>query len=130
MKRLMKRTTKYLYYVIIALYLFLAAYLILFPRVERYGVVESVSAAGDIRFKYYDMEKGQILENRKDYPWFFARVTEDKADDYVKYISEHEDYVFKIVGNREKDDCGYFGSGVCLENVKVSDITAYSLRIN
>jgi hypothetical protein len=130
----MRIIQKYLYYIIIAAYLVLGAYLLFFPKVERYAVLERFSTAGDMRFKYYDMKNGRVLENRKDYPWFFATVADikdsKKVDNYVKYIDDHKEYVFKITGSREKDDCSYFGNGVCLENIKVKDITAYTLPLN
>lgn len=130
----MRIIQKYLYYIIIAAYILLAGYLLFFPKVERYGVLERFSTSGDMRFKYYDMEKGRILENRKDYPWFFATVADikdgNKVDDYVKYISDHKEYIFKITGSRGKDDCSYLGNGVCLESIKVKNITAYSVLVN
>mgnify|MGYP001492301885 CR=1 FL=1 len=125
---------KYIYHILIAIYLIAGISFILSTKVERYGVVERFSTYGDMRFKYYDIKTGRVLEDRKNYPWFFATVDDikdnKKVDDYVKYISEHEGYIFKIAGNREKDDCSSFGNGMCLESITVKDITAYSLLVN
>lgn len=121
---------KYIYYILIAVYLIAGISFILSTKVERYGVVERLSTSGDIRFKYYDIKNGRFLEDRKNYPWFFVTFEDNKVDENAKYISEHEGYIFRIMGNREKDNCSYFGNGVCLENIKVKDITAYSLLVN
>jgi len=39
-------------------------------EVERYGIVFRNSTSGDMRFYYYDMAKGIILDKFQGYPWF------------------------------------------------------------
>lgn len=97
-------------------------------QVERYGVVRQVSTSGDVRFDYYDLEKGIILDSFQQYPWFFATVDDindnKKVDDYVNYVQSHPNYIFKITGEKDIDDCDYYGNGICLENIIVDKIVA------
>lgn len=94
--------------------------------VERYGVLSRVSTSGDVRFSYYDIEQGRVLDEFEGHPWFFAMIEkmddEKRIDDYVKYVRENESGVFKITGEKEPDDCEYYGDSKCLENIRVIDI--------
>lgn len=102
-----------------------------FEEVIRYGTVYKFSTSGVMEFYYYDMEKGSIVTNWQIYPWFNAGVDnihDDKTvDNFVNYVSEHENYVFKIVGEKEADDCDFYQDnrkGVCLEQIIVKEIIA------
>jgi len=90
--------------------------------VERYGVLRRFSTSGEARFNYYDIKEGKVLESWEGHPWFFALVSEDKTDSYVRYIQENKDSVFKITGKREKEDCDYYGNGICLEDISIKRI--------
>lgn len=101
------------------------------PReVVRYGTVYRFSTSGTMGFYYYDMKKGNIVVNWQIYPWFVASIesNDDKeSDNFVNYVSEHKNYVFKIFGVKEADDCDHYEDkykGVCLEMVTVKEIIA------
>lgn len=100
--------------------------------VERYGVLLRVSTSGDVRFSYYDIEQGRVLDEFEGHPWFFAMIEkmddEKIVDDYVKYVQENENAVFKITGEKEPDDCEYYGDSKCLENIRVKNIQAIGDR--
>ena len=100
-------------------------------EVTRYGTVYRFSTSGEMGFYYYDMEKGSVVANWQAYPWFWAGVDntndDEKVDNFSKYVNEHENYVFKIVGEKEADDCDFYQnehSGVCLEVITVKKIIA------
>jgi hypothetical protein len=97
-------------------------------EVERYGIVFRNSTSGDMRFYYYDMAKGIILDKFQGYPWFFAAIdnlNDNKTlDDYFSYVQNHPNYVFKITGQKQADDCEYFGKGVCVETITIKNIEA------
>lgn len=124
---------KYLIFIIILLTIAIAGIFWLFSRnsnrlVERYGVILRSSTSGDMRFNYFDIEKGETVDNYQGYPWFFATIEDindkKKVDDYYNYVENNEKAVFKITGIKEKDDCDYYGNGTCLESIMVKEIEA------
>jgi len=92
---------------------------------ERYGVLRRSSTSGDMRFDYYDIQQKKVLDNFEGHPWFFASKDESMTDEYFKYLQENKDAVFRIVGKKEKDDCDYYGNGICLEDIVVEEIGVY-----
>ncbi|MBU4257272.1 hypothetical protein KJ586_00755 [Patescibacteria group bacterium] len=95
-------------------------------RVVRYGIVKTFSTSGDMRFYYYDIEKGIALDNWQGYPWFFATPENlndgEKIDDLYNYVENNQNSVFKIIGTKEKDDCDYYDARTCLENITIKEI--------
>ena len=96
--------------------------------VERYGVIQTSSTSGELRLSYYDMERGETLDSWQVHPWFFATPENIEDSESViglyDYVQSNKDSVFKIVGKKDADDCGYYGNGVCLESIIVDQIEA------
>lgn len=88
--------------------------------VIRYGDPFISSSSGDMRFIYFDMENKVLLKEWNGYPWFWG-AGEEKD---INYVENHKNYVFKITGEKEADDCGYYDNGICLENITVKNIEA------
>lgn len=95
-------------------------------QVVRYGKVITFSTSGDVRFNYYDIKKSVVLDSWQGYLWFFASpedLNDGKKIDYLNnYIKNNQNSIFKITGIKEKDDCGYYGAGACLENITIKEI--------
>ena len=87
-------------------------------EVVRYGTIKNFSSSGSMKFYYYDIENGKILED-KNKSWFWGTLN----DDLVKYVSDNQGAFFKITGKKERDDCGYI-EGICLEDIEISAIEA------
>lgn len=103
-------------------------------RVEWYGVVHQYSGSGSLKFFHYDTKNKKVLNDEKN-PWFWG----DIDDDLLKYVGENRDAVFRIVGVRYSDDCGYYApaegeyppvpgktEGVCLASVRIEKLEAVS----
>lgn len=121
---------KYYFYLFCSLALMVIFLLALFfwmnRPVERYGVLSRSSTSGDMRFSYYDTEKKKVLDSWHGYPWFFATIKDLKNEkavgNYYEYVQDNQNSVFRITGKKERDDCEYYNTGVCLENIVISDI--------
>lgn len=99
-------------------------------EVERYGVIVTNSSSGSLRLRYYDIEQKKVLDSWEKYPGFWASV-EDTGDreggiKLFEYIQGKSGSVFKIVGQKESDDCGYW-YGTCLENIVIKKIEAVEI---
>lgn len=97
------------------------------PKVAYYAKVKQVSTSGDIRFYWYDTELKQIKDADNQYAWFFALPkdvpdNDESTNKWVKFIKENQDSVFKITGTKEDDDCNYYGSDNCIENIDIKNI--------
>lgn len=97
------------------------------PKVNYYAKVKRVSTSGDIRFYWYDTELKQIKNPDDQYSWFFALPKDipndnESTDKWVKFIEDNKDFVFKITGIKESDDCDYYGPDHCIENIDIKKI--------
>ena len=88
--------------------------------VEIYAKLKQFSTAGNMKFYYYDTAKDEVIKNSDGNVWFWAGVStdEESTDNFVNYIEEDRDSVFKIVGARASDDCGYL-EGFCFEDINI-----------
>jgi hypothetical protein len=89
-----------------------------------YGVLRHFSNAGAMTFDYYDIENGSVL-NKEDKPWFWAQPNinnREKTDNFIGLIENNEDSVFKIMGRKMKDNCG-FEEGFCFEDIEIDEIS-------
>lgn len=96
-------------------------------KVEYYAELKRFSTSGDMRFYWYDMDKKQRIKPDDEYSWFFALPTKVPSDekataDWVKYIDDNKNAVFKISGTREPDDCDYYGPDHCIQSVNIESI--------
>jgi len=82
-----------------------------------YGTVRHFSGSGSIKFYYYDAKNEKVLNNESK-PWFWGSLN----DDLIEYIGNNPNAVFKIVGKKLKDDCGYI-ENVCLEDIAINEIS-------
>ncbi len=92
-----------------------------------YAKLKRWSTSGDMRFYWYDNKTKQIVDSDDPYSWFFALpevVLNDPnaADQWVKFIQNSKDSVFKITGTRLEDDCDYYGPKYCIESVDIKKI--------
>jgi hypothetical protein len=93
-------------------------------EVVAYGILRHYSNAGVMTFEYYDIEKGEILNN-KNKPWFWANPdtnNKEKTSNFISLIDDNRDSVFKITGRRREDSCK-FEKGVCLEDIEVDEVS-------
>ena len=98
-----------------------------FPKVVYYAKIEKLSTSGETRFRLYDTNTKKVVDPDNQYSWFFAmpkNVPDDTTatDNWVKYLQENKDSVFKIIGTRSKDDCDYYGSDHCIQDIEVKII--------
>lgn len=89
--------------------------------------IKSWSTSGDIRFYWYDVKTNKIINPEDQFSWFFAipsLVSNDEktTDNWVKFIEENKNAVFKITGTRLNDDCGYYDPDHCIENIDIKKI--------
>lgn len=99
----------------------------LINKITYYAKVKQISTSGDVRFYWYDTESKQIKDSGNQYAWFFAlpkNVPDDSVatDKWIKFIKDNQNSVFKITGVKETDDCDYYGSEHCIENIDVKTI--------
>lgn len=92
-----------------------------------YAKLKRISTSGDARFYWYDVDKKEIIDPDNQYTWFFALPTnvpnDSKAtDDWIKYIKDNEDSIFKIRGTKKEDDCDYYGQGHCVQSININEI--------
>jgi len=94
-------------------------------KVVWYGIPSKISTSGDFRF-YPSDEKGQRLDEH----WFWA-VPEDIGDvENIQKIYEilEPQGLYKIIGIRDEDDCGYYkdsgeiGDFPCVASLTIIDI--------
>ena len=95
--------------------------------VTYYAKLTTVSTAREARFYWYDTVLRQIKASDDKYTWFWAmpqKFIDDTniTDKWFKFMDENNDAVFKITGTRLKDDCDYYGSDHCIQDVNVKTI--------
>ncbi|MFA6463108.1 MAG: hypothetical protein WCT51_03590, partial [Candidatus Shapirobacteria bacterium] len=95
--------------------------------VTYYGYVNKISTSGEARFYWYDTKIKKIKDADNQYAWFWAMPIDVPSDSvltekWVKFINENIDSVFKITGTRGKNDCSYWGSDHCVEDINVKSI--------
>lgn len=96
-------------------------------KVTYHAELKRFSTSGDMRFYWYDLRKNQRVNPDDEYSWFFALPPDvpysDKATDkWVKFIEANKTSIFKIIGRREPDDCGYYGADHCIQSINIEDI--------
>lgn len=101
-------------------------------RVDFYATLSQFSTSGDMRFRWWDMEQRRDVFPGNKYTWFFAMppdIVDDEAANkkWVKFIDDHTDYIYEIIGRREENDCGYYGSDHCIESVTIDQIIPIKL---
>ena len=104
------------------------------PLVTYYGYVIRNSGSGEVRFRWYDLETqkpinpyNKTIDPYNKYAWFWAMPKDVPNDEtitnnWVEFIVENRDSIFKITGTRGEDDCDYFDSEHCIENIDVQSI--------
>jgi hypothetical protein len=103
--------------------------------IVEYATLKKISTSGEARFFQYDIEtKELVIDDNPRYAednisWFFAmpeNVPDEPdyiiTDRWVKFLKDNADAVFKIIGMREEDDCGYYGPEHCVKNIEVKSI--------
>jgi len=92
-------------------------------NIELYAKLKVFSSSGGMKFNYYDPEKEKYTKGVSGNDWFWGGAFDDqeKINDFVKYIEEDKDAVFKIVGTNLGEDCGYI-DGVCFDNIEIIEI--------
>ena len=90
---------------------------------ELYAKLKHFTSSGGMKFYYYDIDKGEIMNNSNGNAWFWGGVftDEESIDNFANYIKENEDSVFKITGTHDSDDCDYL-EGFCFENINIEKI--------
>jgi len=106
------------------------------------GYVIHNSTSGEVRFRWYDTKTqkptnpyGKTIDPHNEYAWFWAMpkdVPYDEVitDTWIRYIADNKDSVFKITGTRGKDDCAYFDSEHCIENIDIQSIEIVQKNIS
>ena len=95
--------------------------------VVNYAKVKRISTSGDARFYWYDTDTKLIKNPDDQYAWFFALppfvpYNEITTNNWVKFINDNIDSVFKISGTKGKDDCDYWDPDHCVENIDIKMI--------
>lgn len=98
-----------------------------FSQVVYYAKLEKISTSGEARFRWYDTESKKIIDPDNQYSWFWAtskNVPDDltATNNWVKYLQNNSDSVFKITGTKGKSDCDYWGKDHCVEDINVKSI--------
>ncbi len=104
--------------------------IILFQRTRQvvyFGTVNKISTSGESRFQRVDKRSLKVVDPNDQYAWFWAMPpivsdNEKVTDDWVRFIMDNENAVFKITGTRGQEDCGYYGPDHCIENIDVKKI--------
>lgn len=96
-------------------------------QVVYYAKLTTISTAREARFYWYDTELKKIKSPDDKYAWFWAmpqKFFDDTkiSDQWFKFMDENNDEVFKITGTRLKDDCDYYDSDHCIEDIDVKKI--------
>lgn len=81
-----------------------------------YGTLMQFSGSGSMKFYYYDVKNGKVLNDEKK-PWFWGSMN----DDLIQYVGDNNNAVFKIVGKKLQNDCGHIDN-VCLEDIAIKHI--------
>lgn len=102
------------------------------PKVVYYAKLKQISTSGDARFFWYDTESKEIVDPDNQYSWFFAMpvgVPDDltTTTNWVSYLEDNSDSVFKITGTKSKADCDYYDKDHCIEDIDISSIEIVSL---
>lgn len=89
--------------------------------------LKSWSTSGELRFYWYDVKTNKITNPDNQFSWFFALAPEIPnpgitMDNWIKFIEENKNEVFKITGTRLSDDCGYYGPNHCIQTVNIKKI--------
>lgn len=95
--------------------------------VTYYAKLKTISTAREARFYWYDTELKNIKSPDDKYAWFWAmpqKFFDDTkiSDQWFKFMDDNNDAVFKITGIRLKDDCNYYDSDHCIEDIDVKTI--------
>ena len=92
-------------------------------KVVLYGSLRHFSTSGSMKF-YYEDDDYRKPFSTKDRAWFWGYSINDneKDDEFIDYVAENGGSIFKIVGIRDEDDCGYIGDGTCIENIGIEKI--------
>lgn len=87
-------------------------------RATLYGVVRFTNGT----FFYYDPSAKEIEQPENPQHWFWVQPSGSLTDEALReFISGNLDRVFKIIGSRLEDDCGYYGDA-CVAQFSVSNL--------